>query len=901
MSQNSTHLYHNFENPTPTTTDSNSNSMLLCFGRSRLFLFEGIFLIAVLCTLFAVAAGNSAEQDHNHGGEEETEIEPAYAVLFPSFSVTVGVVVFYVLSRYIRRLPYTAVMFLVGIVWGVLASVSGYDGHVTESARIWFGINFEVLLLVFLPGLLIKDAMSQSVHLFVHSLSQLLIFAFPMVLGGMTLAALVGYYILPYGWSFNLCLTFGSILAATDPVAVAALLEEVGAPPRLKVHIAGESLLNDGSAIVFFTIFSERFIFELRKYFEEMGHSEHLGEDIDLKKGIVLFCQKALGGVGAGSLFGLCLLFSLCLLNRRFSREENVVQVTALIGIGAYLNYYVSDFVWKTSGVIATVTAGLLIRLCGDAMINDPKLLDDFMSIVEHLLNTILFLLGGSVWGSVIVDAERNNLWTGKDWGYLILLYVLLQVIRAILFVAAYPITSRIGLKTNWKETAFQIYGGLRGAVGIALALALDSHTVLAVNNVMVDMGLDGKEETPTEEAQTSQVFIMVGGIALLTLVVNGTTAGPLLKYMGLADSTDSRKRIVEAYKIHFRASVIDNFVRLMAQSRFRHVNFLFVKEHVPYIADLTKQQLKEAVQKHKDVTPSDSYLAPYLGHILPHLAGGDSCEDFEDLDTFLIEDSGDQLRGAKFTQRSHGRRRVSANIRFTIGGEPLSTQELRLLFVSVLKGAYDKQTRDGELVDSHFLAVSLYQSLDFVASEISNNATAPLNDWECLLRWQQPYLKFKRLKGAIFHGKEKCGHTLFIERSLAVMNAHRQAEKFLKEEFQDVDSELSTAGQLVVRESQRQYRLAEEALERFDPKFVEMVVSRKFCRILLTAGITYIEGLVDVGLLKEAEAEPFVEELEEYLEELHEMHHQVKHKGEEESTNNDSPREESYSEVIDA
>lgn len=97
-------------------------------------------------------------------------------------------------------------------------------------------ISGHVLLLVFLPGLLFKDAFEVNAHLFKQSIVQLLIMAFPMVLAGTTLVALVGYYIFPYGWSWSLSMTMGSILAATDPVAVSVLLNEVGAPPRLKMH-----------------------------------------------------------------------------------------------------------------------------------------------------------------------------------------------------------------------------------------------------------------------------------------------------------------------------------------------------------------------------------------------------------------------------------------------------------------------------------------------------------------------------------------------------------------------------------------------------------------------------------------------------------------------------------------
>jgi NhaP-type Na+/H+ or K+/H+ antiporter len=166
-----------------------------------------------------------------------------------------------------------------------------------------------------------------------------------------------------------------------------------------------------------------------------------------------------------------------------------------------YQNYYVADFVWATSGVIATVTAGVVVRLLGRALVNDLKLLEDFLTILEHILNTLIFTLGGAVWGNIIALEEKSGVWGGREWGYLILLYVLLHVIRVLQFVAIYPITVRIGLKTNWKETAFTIFAGLRGALGITLAIALDNRVAQATG---------GRDET-IHEIHTQQAFACIG------------------------------------------------------------------------------------------------------------------------------------------------------------------------------------------------------------------------------------------------------------------------------------------------------------------------------------------------------------------------------------------------------
>jgi len=181
------------------------------------------------------------------GGEDA---EPVEATLFPWFAQVLGILSFFFLTHYLNWLPYTAVMFLLGTCMGVATVRLQNENQLNSSILdFWIPIDSELLLNVFLPGLVFKDAVSLNVHLLQVSLWQCLNFAFPLVLGGAALTALVAYFIFPYDWSWNLSMTFGSILAATDPVAVSALLEEVGAPPRLQMHISGESLLNDGSAM----------------------------------------------------------------------------------------------------------------------------------------------------------------------------------------------------------------------------------------------------------------------------------------------------------------------------------------------------------------------------------------------------------------------------------------------------------------------------------------------------------------------------------------------------------------------------------------------------------------------------------------------------------------------------
>ena len=300
------------------------------------------------------------------------------------FVQIISVVIYYLITRYLHSLPYTAMVFLLGAIIGYFTTSDSTDA-IMESASIWIDINGQVLLLVFLPGLIFLDSYTINVHLFFQAFWQLINFAFLMVLGGAALTAVFAKYVIPSDWSWSLCIVFGAILSGTDPVAVSGLLNALGAPPRLSMHVSGESLLNDGSTVVLYTIFTSL-------YYHEFGITG-FGREIDLGEGIKLFFQLAFGGVAIGLVFGIATVFFIHVLNRRLSAEENVFQVVTTI-CSAYLTYFVAEILCNSSGIIATLVCGLTIKVLAATMINDTDLTLHFWEVTGQLLTTLLFALG---------------------------------------------------------------------------------------------------------------------------------------------------------------------------------------------------------------------------------------------------------------------------------------------------------------------------------------------------------------------------------------------------------------------------------------------------------------------------------------------------------------------------
>ena len=599
------------------------------------------------------------------------------------------------------------------------------------------------------------------------------------------------------------------------------------------------------SAIVFFTIFSQLFLLELGV--------AGLGMDIGVAQGFGIFFRMSLGAVASGIFFGLGTRALLYLLKRRLNREENVVEVATTFTM-AYLCYFVTDAVWGCSGVIGTLTYGVLINM-SSCLINDHKLQEDFWALMEHLLNTVLFTLGGLVWGEIIANGDPDKQFLGRDWGYLVVLYLFLLVIRFFLMFACYPITANIGLKTNWRETVFSSYAGLRGAVGIALAIYLDN----VVN----------AQDIPQYEQESNRVFGFVGGIAFLTLVINATTSGPILKKLGLADTTSIRRKVIRVMEWRIRQQLLDDMVVLLSEPRFHRVNFSVVRQHIPMLQILTLSELESAVRRFK--RPKGKFLSrqsvPHLTRITPYL------ENDKEEDSHRISAINHVLHGLSEANKEDDEqlryRPLNRESSSSSEHAPLDETECRCLFVELLRASYAWQVESGELADRDFLVQVLNQSLDLAGTDAANGS--PLNDWHYTGLMQGRHPQLQTLLHFLPHGM--CGkvndHIQFeslrydVERCIAFLEAHRRSREVFKTDFIGNIDSLTDAEARVLEESNNSCQNAQTLLESFPSHNVEAIVSHRFCTILLNAVVLHFEHLSKTGLITPRETDEILGEIQ--------------------------------------
>ncbi|KAH8044737.1 carbonate dehydratase [Aureococcus anophagefferens] len=315
--------------------------------------------------------------------------------------------------------------------------------------------------------------MGLSVHMFQRTFWQCLLLAGPGVVMGAGLTGLASRAILPYGWSFSL--SMGPFWPRRTRRG-SSLLKAVGASSKLTMQITGESLLNDGTAMVLFSLFFD---------VAEQGFTAE-GRRVLLPH-----------------------------VPPRSASESDVIIQLSVTLVTAYLAFFLGESEVGTSGVLTTVSAALVLAWRVWPVIVSHEAMENVWHAIEYFGNTLIFALRGRGTlrrGHVRVIGPRDF--------YCFVLYVVMMAVRALMVLALYPILANMGYGTDPKAAGFMVWGGLRGAVGLALAVYV--KTTLQQNG------------DPDDAKDGKRILFHVAGLAFLTLTINGTTAGPLLKLWGM-------------------------------------------------------------------------------------------------------------------------------------------------------------------------------------------------------------------------------------------------------------------------------------------------------------------------------------------------------------------------------
>lgn len=497
-----------------------------------------IWLAMALAMLGTVLCADDKDDDGD-------DLSSTTVILFMFLGLSTGIVITQVLSHYGEDIPYTCVVFFVGVLSSLIDKDSGTLGN---SISKWSAMDAELLLFIFLPPLIFGEAMSLNWFHVKGSVSQAVLLAGPGVLIGAGIMGGFAKWLIP-NWTWPLAMTFGSILSATDPIAVVALLNSASASPKLTILIVGESLLNDGTSIVLFTVF-----------FNILNGRTYTGGQI-----IAYFFEATLGSIALGIGFGLLCVRWLRTANRPLKEVDTIVQIGITLSIG-YLTFFTAQYFLEISGVLACVSAGVICAWLSPATILNREAMHSVWEMINWSLNTLIFLVAGLIIGNrTLADIDH------MDWLYLLTFYAFLMVTRFFVIALLFPWLSTMGHKCTWQEGVFISWAGLRGALGMALGLLVEK-------NGPSDM---------TE--QTSKMFFYVGGIAALTLLVNAPTSKSLLLMLGLLGGDSVEKRlVVSQVKRRLRRRMDKVVTDMQAEFQFTEEDILEVRGSCSLLQDPT-------------------------------------------------------------------------------------------------------------------------------------------------------------------------------------------------------------------------------------------------------------------------------------------------------------------------
>ncbi|HUL41993.1 MAG TPA: Na+/H+ antiporter [Burkholderiales bacterium] len=447
------------------------------------------------------------------------------------------------------HLPYTVALVLAGLALGGLELFPAPQ------------LTKNLLFSVFLPGLIFEAAFHIDFREFRDNWITILALAVPGVVASTALIAVIltpviaALGVVPgFGWMD--ALVFGALISATDPVAVVGLFRNMGAPRRLTMLLDGESLLNDGTAIVFFTL-----------SLSLLGGTSVTASQLTL---------QFLTIVGVGAVIGTVIGTAASLLMRQI--DDPMIEIT-LTTIAAYGSFVTAETL-HASGVIATVAAGML---CGNlgartGMSASTRVASEtFWEYVAFALNSIVFLLIG-------FEVQLPTLLS--YWLPILVAYLVVTVGRGLVIVAGRALVGLTRERFPWRWSIVLTWGGLRGALPMVLALSL-----------------------PSTFAYRELVVSMTFGVAVLSILVHGLTMSGVLKWLGIVtEPADSTAYEIRSGRVQAAAAALQELDQMSRMRLAAPETLDSLREEYRHIIESTEQELQKLAVSSKELPNRDLF-----------------------------------------------------------------------------------------------------------------------------------------------------------------------------------------------------------------------------------------------------------------------------------------------------
>lgn len=380
-----------------------------------------------------------------------------------------------IVSKMVTHLPYTIFLTLVGLLIGVL----GIGPEIEQT-----GFGYHLIFFVFLPPLLFQGAFHMNLNSLLEQFWPIVCLAVP---GVIVSTLLVGGLV---GWlggisSMMVAILFGALISPTDPVSVLSLFKEVGAPKDLKTIVEGESLFNDATGVVLFTILLKALL---------------SGQEFGFGQAAYEFVKVSIGGLLLGAVLGW-IVFKI------MRHIEDHLLENALCLVLAYGSFWLAEVI-HLSGVIGTVMAGLMIGNYGRRLsmsVKTTNTVENFFESIAFLINSLLF---------VLIGLELREVPANIMWMTVFVAIAAMLIARAAVSYSFYWLLNQAGTKRPKRWNHILFWGGLRGSIPIALLLNLPNEGLLVT---------------------WRPVLLLAGfGCVFFSLVVQGITMKPLMLKLGI-------------------------------------------------------------------------------------------------------------------------------------------------------------------------------------------------------------------------------------------------------------------------------------------------------------------------------------------------------------------------------